>query len=494
MRKRITLLYRYIVILLCLIFCLISFGDVEAKNYLRFNYIMDGWKHNTSQDVRKLYNNETNEEIVGVQVALSENDHKLLKETSQDFVATRKNYFKQNGWEFIDADAIMFGNKQGFALFGKYNRDGKDYRVVNAYVAFGKKDYQIYYKGLAQCYDKMNVLDMIESFEATRWLIQTVDDKNDVGVDTSIVVDKQKRPHIAYFDSTNGALKYAYKIKGEWKIKTIDKKGWAGEEASIEVTSKNKPRISYTLGEPTKGVKYARKIRGKWRKEFVERGKGIGLQCSLALDSNDRPHLSYTYEPGRGVRYAHWNGSTWLFETVDSSDFESLDTAIAMDSNDRPHIVYTRERNGRLKHTYKDITGLWQIEFIDANTKTGEDLEMRISRDDVIHVAYLNYKKKYRLKHAWGSFGNWQIKNVTKRKAGRDIGLSLSKKGRPYIVFSDRKVNSLNVANKKKGKWNFQKITSMDVGDQEIAVDKSGGAHVSFKKEKKGVLMYAFRK
>jgi hypothetical protein len=46
------------------------------------------------------------------------------------------------------------------------------------------------------------------------WTIQVVDSVGDVGAFNSLVVDDQNRPYIAYYDATNGDVKYAYLTRG----------------------------------------------------------------------------------------------------------------------------------------------------------------------------------------------------------------------------------------------------------------------------------------
>lgn len=84
---------------------------------------------------------------------------------------------------------------------------------------------------------------------------------DDVGWDTDIVVDPLGRPHISYFDRTNGDLKYAVRqLDGTWLIQVIDGGGITGRFTSIVLDTAQRPIISYmTVRDAMKSyVKVAR--------------------------------------------------------------------------------------------------------------------------------------------------------------------------------------------------------------------------------------------
>ncbi|HPQ05456.1 MAG TPA: hypothetical protein PKZ88_08340, partial [Methanothermobacter sp.] len=103
------------------------------------------------------------------------------------------------------------------------------------------------------------------------WNITTVDTTNNTGQYTSIALDTNNYPHISYYESTNGNLKYARWNGTAWEITTVDSTG------------------------------------------------DVGLYTSIALDTNNYPHISY-YRGGfltGDLKYARWNGTAWEITTVD---------------------------------------------------------------------------------------------------------------------------------------------------------------------------------
>jgi len=83
-----------------------------------------------------------------------------------------------------------------------------------------------------------------------------VDSNGDVGRYTSLVVDPSDNTHIAYYDKTNGALKYAHWNGSSWQTRTIDSAGDVGQYTSLVLDSSGNPHISY-YDEGNTSLKYA---------------------------------------------------------------------------------------------------------------------------------------------------------------------------------------------------------------------------------------------
>jgi hypothetical protein len=79
------------------------------------------------------------------------------------------------------------------------------------------------------------------------WKKEVVDSLVSTGSDTdriSLKLDKSGQPHLVYYDSRQGQLKYAARGKSDWNIELIDT-GAAGEYASLSLDEKGQPYVAY---------------------------------------------------------------------------------------------------------------------------------------------------------------------------------------------------------------------------------------------------------
>ncbi len=173
-------------------------------------------------------------------------------------------------------------------------------------------------------------------WDGAAWKTETVDAQAEsISSRLSLTIDGAGKLHLAYWDMTSEALKYAYKDGAGWHVQPVDVEG---RSPWIALDSAGRPHISYCRipGGFCEELRYARWDGAQWQISTLESGSRTGFYTSLAFDSADRPRISYYNLDEGSVKYARWDGTTWQIETVSSGSYPSL----ALDSAGRPHISY----------------------------------------------------------------------------------------------------------------------------------------------------------
>ena len=172
---------------------------------------------------------------------------------------------------------------------------------------------------------------------------------SDNGWHNSIALDSSGYPHISYEERGDPShLKYAYWDGSSWNISTVAEMSgiyWEHRLTSIAVDSNDRPHIAYYKD----GYKYVNWTGSSWSIKSVPYQSGYP-SLALALDSNDIPHIAFT-EHDSDQLYARWNGSSWTVQIIQP---DSYDCDIALDSTDNVHIGYGNDFvHGVLKYATK---------------------------------------------------------------------------------------------------------------------------------------------
>ncbi|MFZ1397726.1 MAG: hypothetical protein WAS33_12545 [Candidatus Promineifilaceae bacterium] len=257
-------------------------------------------------------------------------------------------------------------------------------------------------------------------WDGVTWQKERVDNTLLLGNQVSIMLDAQQRPHIAYQDSANQDLYYAFRDDGGWHTTQVATVGTVGRYNNIALTGQG-VAITYlnetqgeidivfgavgslTFGLPQRvaqtttlgqhglavnsqgrpGVSYhdtvngdlmlaTQQISGAWAIETVGDFGDVGVTSSLAYDSSDTPHVtgSVFYQNRYFLNYYTFNGSTWLDEAVDGDVNLSLGQyhALALDGNGRPVVAYIDSTSRHLKLARRDTPNNWEIQTVDTQT------------------------------------------------------------------------------------------------------------------------------
>ncbi len=330
---------------------------------------------------------------------------------------------------------------------------------------------------------------------AEDWNYETVDSDGDVGCYSSVAIDDDHRPHIGYYDDTNGNLKYAAWTGSGWWIDTVDSDGDVGMSTSIALDGTGNPHISYY--DSTNGnLKYTRRSGGTWNTETVDSDGSVGFYASIVLDANGRPHISYFDNTNVNLKYARWTGSEWSIETVDSNGDVGSSTSITLDSDGNPHISYY---DGNLNLKYARWTGSqWNIETVD-NINEGDfprGTSIALDSHDNPHISYSHSHPLYDLKYARWTGTEWMIETVDSDITVGDVSsIALDGSDNPHITYGLYGTNNfLRYARWTGTEWTtvIPDTSGDSVGSRSsMVLDSIGNAYISYRDDGNQNLKYA---
>ncbi len=240
-----------------------------------------------------------------------------------------------------------------------------------------------------------------------------VDSSWNCGLFSSLAVDSEGNPHIAYDDRNNGGrIEYVSCYEGTWTSPDIvaatgqmyeNTPGFptVHQEMSLKLDQDGNPHISY-FDAVSNRLMYAENTTGNWVTQTVDNTGACGSGSSLVLDQQGLPHISYFDIANADLKYASYDGSNWNIETIDGAttdagSFSSLD----LDGVGNPHIAYYDATNKSLKYAHKDGSG-WQYSTVDTNVFVFYG-SLDVDQTGTAHIAYHNYNTGGGLKYAFQS-------------------------------------------------------------------------------------------
>ena len=153
-----------------------------------------------------------------------------------------------------------------------------------------------------------------------------------VGIGSSIEVDRAGIPHIAYVDVGHHYIKYATWHPGAgWKsqvVDTISGKADNIDRVTLKLDSRQRPHIAYW--DSGAGVlRYAALSAKGWHAETVDAGDSVGLYPSMAIDSHDEIYISYYDMANGALRLAHKHAEADQPPATQSSEAKKVSTGAA---------------------------------------------------------------------------------------------------------------------------------------------------------------------
>jgi YVTN family beta-propeller protein len=274
------------------------------------------------------------------------------------------------------------------------------------------------------------------------WGFELVDVDGNVGLYSSLVMDSVGNPHISYFDTNSGVLKYAVKTTG-WSVQTVRSgTGVFGRHSSIILDSLDQPRIAYPddLGLT---LEYSEFNAGLW--SHTSLGEAGILSVSLKMDDSDFPRIAYAddrqIQPDE-IRYTENLGGGWVTTIVDSSGGVASGTgyvSLALDNAGDPAVSYQIDQS--VLRYAKRSAGLWARETVSGVDGGTSGLFSSLRLDPVSEEPRIAYGiisgAANQLRYAERSGGIWNLGTVAAVPDANVLhsSLDLDEDGSPRIIY-----------------------------------------------------------
>ena len=220
------------------------------------------------------------------------------------------------------------------------------------------------------------------------WAIEVVDRPGLMGKYASLGLGPGGGVRVSYYDATHGDLKVAYRDGGSWTAETVDAEGDTGLYTSLAVDGAGEVHIAYYDGSAG-DLRYAHGSGAAWSAETVDWAGDVGRYASLALDGEGRPQIAYYDATNRDLKYARWTGEAWEAVTVASKDDVGSYASLALDGAGQPSIAYTDATHLRLAFSSWTGDG-WAHQVADGNWNVGRYASLALDGAGHARVAYLD--------------------------------------------------------------------------------------------------------
>lgn len=276
--------------------------------------------------------------------------------------------------------------------------------------------------------------------QSPKWHVEIVD-RTCTPAATSLAYSPSGRLSIAYFATRDHDLKFAEK-DAKWSIETIDREGFVGDDASLAFDSAGMPAIAYWDG--TNGwLKYASRKKGVWSSTQAVRG---GEYPSLRFDRRDHPTISHRGK--NRLEFATFDGNAWTTDPVGGHEEGGYHSSMAYDGTGSPVIAHWAKSDRCLLLETRKAGG-WSTTIVDNSGNAGRSASFKFNPSGLAAISYCdeikitNAKLKYAIQTASGWLTSIVDENVG---AGYQTSLAFGADGLPAISYYDVENRNLKFA------------------------------------------------
>ncbi|MEM7118901.1 MAG: hypothetical protein AAF614_41170, partial [Chloroflexota bacterium] len=242
--------------------------------------------------------------------------------------------------------------------------------------------------------------------------ITSPDTEGDVGEYTSLALDSNGYPIVAYFSEQTDDLKLLHcddpNCEGSNSIATPDSGGSVGRFPSLDLNSSGFPVISYyaNSGGDLRIIFCLNANCTSTARTVPDTNGAVGAHSSLVLDSNDYPVVSYYDFSNKNLKLLHCTKSLCgVGDQIVDVDTANQDvgwfTSMALDSNGYPVISYYDYSALNLKlarcndpNCDPNVNGAETITVVDSVGNVGLDPSLALDSNGYPVISYFDFSGK----------------------------------------------------------------------------------------------------
>jgi len=272
------------------------------------------------------------------------------------------------------------------------------------------------------------------------WVIRPI--ASDLVGDAAVAVDSQGNPHVAWSCFT-GTGWGGDKEEWQYKYARWDGSSWQttqftalathrSRDTSLVVDGQDRPHMAFYVYDRNTAMSRLVYVTpgsgGAWLTEDVFSGpSGSGADPDLALDSQGRPHISHV------GRYSRFDGTQWQTEDAWPIGFRN---SLALDAQDTPHVASPDGMYGYPSYGTKH-QGQWTQTFIVTPTDAW-GMSIDLDAQDKPHVAWWDSSKAVPA-YSWDTGSGWDTEWIPDQHhssfGSKGVSLELDDQGRAHIAY-----------------------------------------------------------